>query len=342
MSDQTAPVSDAAAAESQPAKDQKEQKFPATSYADRLGDVSKWAVGAFAAVGGVAVTKLSLDRLGTGQLDGALVFWAYAGLVMFAAGVVAIVAAVIWHIRSGRVTIGYLLGEGSIARTVREFFNQNSYLLGGAEDLAGYRSRLTTLVKKRPLTASEKTELQRLIAAQRVILETGRAERARHVNGWATSVIAVGAILSTLGAATFALATNRDKTLREDRLAKEERDRAEVVSGKLLPKATSEVLLVVPEPQRATISSIVGQRCNLGSANGLLLEVASAPKDRAQSVDEPSVFHVVTERTTDCSVADLWVPPSWILPRPEKPPSAAEVSAQREVSGVTTTTTKPE
>lgn len=51
------------------------------------------------------------------------------------------------------------------------------------------------------------------------------------MNGWATTVIGAGAI-----AATFALATNRDKTLRDDRLAKEARDRTKVVTGELRPK----------------------------------------------------------------------------------------------------------
>lgn len=63
-------------------------------------------------------------------------------------------------------------GGGSVATKVRSFFDDNSYLLGGANDLSAYRARLVELVTRRPLTDAETSELRRLIAAQKVILET--------------------------------------------------------------------------------------------------------------------------------------------------------------------------
>lgn len=81
----------------------------AVPYADRLTNASKWAVGALATVATTAVTKLGLDRLGNGDIDGALVVWAYAGLGFFALGVTSLVVSVVWHTHANRVTLAYLL-----------------------------------------------------------------------------------------------------------------------------------------------------------------------------------------------------------------------------------------
>lgn len=319
--------------------DQKPEPPVAATYADRLSDIAKWAVGALAAVGGAAVAKLSLDRLGKGELDGALTVWAYVGLVLFAIGVALLVAAVVWHTRAGRVTLGYLLSNAFIAKRIEKYFRENSYLLGGQEDLGKFRERLTTLVKlPRPLTSDARTQLTRLLAARTTILETARAERARHVNGYATALIIVAAVITTLGAATFALATNRDQTLREDRLAKEQREREDVIGGALLPDTPSNVLLVVPSDARPRLATLIGDKCELSGAKATLVEVATPPETARQPVNEPSVFRIVTQRSPECAVRELWVPPSWVIPPPAQ--GGNQESSTRTSAPSTTTTTR--
>jgi hypothetical protein len=298
-----------------------------------------------AAVGAAAVTKLSLDQFGKGDLDRAFVALAYGGLVAFTLGAVLLATAVVWLARANRVTIGYLLEEGRIPRRLRTFFNENSYLLGGEENLAAFRARLTVLVKKpRPLASvDDRRELKRLLAARQTILQTGRSERTRIVSGWATVLIFVGALLATLGAATFALATNHDVVLREDRLTEEERARKEIVVGELVPKTPSSVLMVIPESARlrqpTNWGSILGKECQLGGVKAVLLEVARPPVSAVPKGNGTYVFHIVTERTDQCAVSDLWVPPTWVIPRPEETSTASSSGAGSTTSPATSSTT---
>lgn len=310
----------------------------AGSYTSRLVDISKWAVGALAAVGTAAVTKLSLDRLGKGDLDRPLVAWAFAGLGAFVLGTVLLVIAVVWHTRAARVTIGYLLEDGRIPSRIRTFFNTNTYFLGGASSLEDFRHRLNGLVgKSRPLSAADRRDFRRLLAARDGILGTGRSERTRIVSARAAWVLFLGALLASLGAATFALATNRDLVLREDRLAQEERDREEVVTGELLSKTPSSVLLVVPEEDRSqSLRNSLGEACDPAGVKAILLEIGAPPVRALTSIGEvTNVFHVVTERTGSCAVVDLWVPSHWVLPRPESD-GADEPTANATPAGAAT------
>jgi hypothetical protein len=307
---------------SQPVK-QDDGQSPA-SYVSRVGEVSKWAVGALAAVGAAAVTKLTLDRLGKGDLDTKFIAWAYVGLVAFALGVVVLVASVVWQTRAARVTLDYLLGYWPVPSQIREMLNANTYLLGGQPDLNSFRDRLNTIATKpRPLSKPDRKEMDWLLKTRdQTILPTARAERARTVNALATVAILAGALLVTLGAATFALATNADVVQRDDRLAQEARDRKEVVTGEFLPKTPSNVLVVVPEERRSELTALVGGDCELGKVNAILLDVGTAPKDAVPAGVDAAVFHVVTERSKTCSVVELWLPPSWVTPRPSEAASS--------------------
>ena len=306
------PEDSGAAASSTTATSTPDAGWP-SEYRTRLEGVSKWAAVGLATVAGVAVTKLSIDRLGKGDLDRWSLILAYLGLVALAVGAGLIIAAVMYQTNAGRVTIGYMLECGETQTRLRRFFDANTYLLGGATSLTNYRLRLNYLVGLPELDESETAEFVRLSQAQQVILVTGARERARSVNDVVILMIVAGAILATLGAATFALATNRDLNRREDRLAK-------VVTGTLLPKTPSSVLLAVPPSMADAARKLIGVKCPVTSTNAVLLEIA-APDSNATGIQfgEPAVMHVVVEKTDTCAVTELWVPPAWILPRPEKP-----------------------
>jgi hypothetical protein len=285
-------------------------------------------------VGSAAVTKLTLDRLGKGELDGTYLFLAYVGLVAFVVGVGILVGSVIWQARSGRVTLNYLLSDGYFASRIRKLIDGNPYLLGGQPDLESLQKRLNKLAKlRRPLAETTADERTRLLEARDVtLLPTARAERARMVSTWATVFLFVGALLAALGAATFALATNADLIKREDRVAQEERDRQKVVTGEFLPKTPSSVLVVVPTEHRAELSPLLGKECELGQLNAILLDVGQPPTNAVPKAVDSAVFHVVTERSTPCSVVELWLPISWVIPRPVPAPAASPPK---------TTTTEP-
>lgn len=290
---------------------------PPAKYGDRLTEVTKWAVAGVGTVGATAVTALSLDRLGTGDSHVALMIWAFLGLLAFAAGVAAVVGAVVWHVRSGRVTIAYLLGRSDVAKKIKQSLNQ--YLLGGAVDLEDFQKKLNALVAKTTTTAEERRQLRRLLAARTAILATASAERARIVNGYATRVMAAGIILVTLGGSTFAYASNRDIVLREERLAEEERERL-ATGNAAYPEAPSPVLVSAPADAReidpAVVTARLGEQCAKEPAKAQLLEIASPPGGTAFGSSR-AVFHVVVERSSACKVMDLWLPPEWVSPRPK-------------------------
>lgn len=270
--------------------------------------------------------------------------WAYVGLTLFALGAVTLVISVIWQTRSGRVTIGYLLGSRHIPTKVRTFLNENAYLLGGQSNLNAFRDRLTELVQKpRPLGDSDSAELRRLLAARDAILGTGSSERARIVSFWAGPLVLIGALAATLGAATFALATNHDLVLRQDRLAKEERARQTLPAGELLPKTPSSILLVVPSKNsdRMNLQNLLGPECELSGVMAILLDVGLAPLGGQAYGPKPQAFRVVTERSPKCTIASFWVPMSWVVPRPAEstPPSATGSAAPAAASGTGTGTT---
>jgi hypothetical protein len=325
---------------SQPAE-QDDGQSPA-SYVSRLGGVSKWAVGALAAVGTAAVTKLTLDRLGKGDLDTKFIVWAYVGLGGFVLGVVILVASVVWQTRATRVTLDYLLGYLPIPTQIREMLNANVYLLGGQPDLNAFRNRLNAIATMpRPLSKPDRKAMEWLLKTRdRTILPTARAERARIVSAYASVAILAGALLATLGAATFALATNADVVQRDDRVAREARAREKVVTGDFLPKTPSNVLVVVPQKRRSELTAVLGDDCELGKVNAILVDVGTAPKDAVPTGVEAAVFQVVTERSKDCSVAELWLPPSWVMPRPAA--AAASAMATASGSGSTGATKEPQ
>jgi hypothetical protein len=157
-------------------------------------------------------------------------------------------------------------------------------------------------------------------------------------------VILIGALASTLGAATFALATNRDLVLREDRLAKEERARKNVTAGELLPKTPSSVLVLAPGKavDRDGLQKLLGSECELAGVKAILLNVAIAPATAIAFGEKPRVFQVVTERTPKCAVANFWLPASWVVPRPvEATPPTANQTPAAATSGAGTETTAP-
>jgi len=289
------------------------------SYVAGLIKKSEWALGALGAVATAAVAKIGFDRLGDGDLDGALIAWALAGLAAFAVGVTSLIAAVVWQARAARVTIGYLMGNGPIAKEIRKFFEENSYLLNGPPNLAAFRqdfNDLQNIRRSRRLDAEERRRLQDLIATRTTILETARAERMRRVSGAATLVMLPAVLLTTLGAATFVLSTKRDAALG-----------AEIATGELLPRTPTSVSIAIPTARRDEVAAIVGSGCVKQDIDAILVEIDNAPVSaRPDLPGGTDVFHVVVERTDECDVADLWVPPRWVMPR-DAPPASRGASA---------------
>jgi hypothetical protein len=225
---------------------------------------------------------------------------------------------------------------------VRTFLEQNSYLLGGQSTLQAFRTRLIELVQKpRPLGDPDRAELRRLLAARNAIIGTGSSERARIVSFWSGVVIVIGALTATLGSATFALATNHDLILREDKLAKEERARKSITAGELMPKTPSPVLVVVPEKaaSRKAVQKLLGSKCQLAGVKAILIDIREAPAAETTFGTEPAIFHVITERTPKCAVTHFWVPTSWVVPRPVEAMSPTATPAAGGTSGTGTQTT---
>lgn len=307
------------AAEGSPDKADDKVELP-VSYGDRVSAVSQWAVAALGTAATAAVAKLSLDRLGSGETDPGLIIWAYVGLVLFAIGVATLIASVVWHVRANRVTIAYLLSGGRLAKKICKMINENAYLLGGADDLTHMRTRLTELVKaagQGPLGAEDRHEFTRLLGGREAALATARMERMRYVSRVATVLMFFGALAATLGAATFALTTNRDVVLREDRLAEEERERADVVTGDLLPKTPSPVRVVIPPIERERLSvvqALLGAKCDIDSIDAIALEVAQPPPEHPSAPGPADVIHVFTAGSDVCLRRDAWVNPAWVLP----------------------------
>lgn len=316
------------AAEAKPA-----EPPPKAKFADRVNDVSKWAVGALAAVGTFAVSKMSFDRLGKGDYGDYRAQWAFVCLIGFALGVALIIITVIWTARTSRVTLAYLRSRKRfIGKQVRERLETTPYLLNGETKLAVFVDKLNALIVKRaadPVSfganATDRRQLALMLNARRDALDTAKAERTALVNGWATAVLLFGAAVVAASAAGYGFVTNQAIQIKEEADKKNE----DVIVGQLRPATPSQVLMVVPEgdARREELQSLLGAECELRGVAALAVDIATPPEGSPSD----AIVRLVSERTAECSVQEVWAPPSWLLPRPKEGAS----------SGSTTSTTEP-
>ncbi len=285
-------------------------------YPELLSSSAKWAVGALAAVAATAVARLGLDRFGKGSPDIALVAWAFVGLILFVLGVLLLVAVVLWHSRSSRITLGYLAdSKRRTAQQTREFFERNLYLLDGEDSIPAFRDRLNALVAADDQDPEVSAEFARKLSARESILVTGRAEWMRAISTQAFVFLVLGSLVAALGAAVFAFSLNRASTLRTDRLALAESASEDVVTGELLPHTPSPITLVVPPRMRnrSAYQEVLGQDCNLAGVGAIAIDLGSPPSNIDPPPTANAVIQAVTEPTAECSVATLWIPPEWVI-----------------------------
>jgi hypothetical protein len=317
------------AAEAKPAEPPTKAKF-----ADRVSDVAKWAVGALAAAGTFAVSKMSFDRLGKGDYGGDRATWAFVCLIGFALGVALIVITVIWTARASRVTLAYLRSRKHfIGKQVRERLEKTPYLLNGETKLADFVDKLNALIVKRAAdpvafgaNATDRRQLSLMLNARRDALDTAKAERTALVNAWATAVLLFGAAVVAASAAGYGFVTNQAVQIEEEADKRNE----DVIVGELRPATPSQVLMVVPEKdaRRGPLQSLLGAECELRGVAALAIDIATPPEGNPKD----AIVRVVSERTAECSVQEVWAPPGWLLPRPQERASS---------SGSTTSTTQP-
>jgi len=267
-----------------------------------------------------------------------MVALAYVGLAAFTVGVLLLIGAVGLQTSASRITLDELLNTSWKSIQIRAFFERNTYMLGGQSTLDDFRDRLNTLqTMPHPLEPPEREELKRLLAARETVLATGANEKARLTTWDVVIMLAVGALLAAGGAATFALSTNHDVVIRTDNLARDQRDRAKVTTGELLPKTPSSVTLVVPAASQKALATALGTDCKLTKVNVIALEIGARPDNALPTAETQGIVHVVSERTDACKVAELWVPPDWIVARSAAPSDNAKPETDSTTSKQTET-----
>jgi len=225
----------------QPREESKARPGPG-EFITKLGDVSKWAVGALAAAGAFAVANFGLSKLGRGPTTKELnawhwpggVGWAFLSAAMVAVGAVALVGAIIWQSRSSRVSMNYL--QSLSGYYIRHDIEQRMpYLLSGNTTLEGFINEYTSLAGK-----EDTARVRQLEASRFAILETASAERAQGLVKYLLPTMIIGAVAIAGGAALLSYTVNVGELLREDQLVvmKQQREDAlkELATGELLPR----------------------------------------------------------------------------------------------------------
>jgi hypothetical protein len=309
--------------------------------AGRVESAMRWAAAALAAAGVFGAGSFGFDRIAEGRYSSASGAMLIAAVVVFALGVIGVVIAAVWVSRASRVTLTSIVNadDFSTFKRAKQVLDESPYLLDG-RSVEDFRNRLNELVVARQrdgvaFRQSDREELNRLIRAKDVALATARAERVNAVGRRATWVFAISAVVAAIGATSVALATSYAEH-------RQQREDAAIDAAELTPNPSARARLASPADQaiRDELHQTLGEGCELGTVNLIVLEVGTPPK----GTDGSRVVHATALPSKKCTSALIWVSPKWLaepVDEPRATSAATPSSTAPPTSGVNPPTTGP-
>jgi hypothetical protein len=264
---------------------------PALAAIDRLGEVAKWLVAAFAAIGTSLVAGSQLSEIG--ELEGLRLFWAFLGIASALLGV----ALAIW------VTVKVLMPQhASLARLARdeeksaagELVKEDPDLLMGhgkkiseleashdralkAESEAWDQYDANPTDETRAAVDRAVAERKRIDDAVQTFLPIALYAEVRDKFRAALAAMFAGALLAAAGIALFAWA------------AHPEEEKSEPSAEPAAAKIPIEVELSLSDDGKNALGSRIGRACDTGRVRALAIG------------GEPAALDVVTMPTAKCS-----------------------------------------
>jgi hypothetical protein len=246
--------------------------------------------------------------------------------------------------------LGWLRSDDADASDIRERLEQSAWLLPGAVDpvapgtssegsLEQFDAEHTRLMAQQFVDGSDFSprdayRLRLVQMARDAINDTVAAERLEKSYRQAVPWIVAGAVLAAIGATVFAFVVNQ--AARQAELTDKATEKlASVDAGELLPKAETKVRLVVPSTvgfKDQKQLDLLGVDCDTTKVDGVLFDVGKPP---AETAAPDHVMRIVTLRQPNCEPATLFVPPAWVIPRPDQ---KAGDSGEADASTTTETT----
>jgi hypothetical protein len=317
------------------------------TYVERVLANGQWVVTTLAAAAGFVVTKLGFDQIGKGDYAHWRELWLFVSVAAFTCGVVVLIVGVGRTTTTTRTRMGWLHSkEGA---TICRKIEADLWLLpGAAQDasdisddgqLAGgnalqkFETQYAVLMAKQYKQATDFSEKERyqlllLQQAHEAIMDTVVAERLEDSRSGAIWPILIGSLVAVLGATGFGYVTNQ-ATRVADKLDKM------VSAGQLVPKIESKLRIVVPNTPEADVKAqltALGAKCDptRTPVDVILIEVATPPSTKPSA---ESVMHVITLANEKCQVAQLWLPPRWLIPTPSDSQSTSSKSTTPPATG---------